>query len=50
MLYKKNPATINYQSPWYHEYSYIEDYFGRLITALTRGTANVKVKIYPNIV
>lgn len=31
------PASINYQSPWYKEYSYIENHFARLNTALTRG-------------
>lgn len=39
------PASINYQSPWYREYHYIEDYFGRLNTALTRGSANVRVGV-----
>lgn len=31
------PASINYQSPWYKEYPYIEDHFSRINTALTRG-------------
>ena len=39
------PASINYQSPWYKEYHRIEDYFSRLNTALTRGSANVKVGV-----
>ncbi len=39
------PASINYQSPWYQEYSYIEDHFARLNTALTRGTPIVKVGV-----
>lgn len=39
------PATINYQSPWYKEYKYIEDHFSRLNTALTRGTPTVKVAV-----
>lgn len=39
------PASIGYQSPWYREYSLIENYFGRLNTALTRGTAEVKVGV-----
>ncbi len=39
------PASIGYQSPWYKEYPYIEDYFGRLNTALTRGVANVRVGV-----
>ncbi len=33
------PASIGYQSPWYKEYRYVEDYFARLNTALTRGKA-----------
>ena len=37
------PASINYQSPWYKEYKLIEDHFGRLNTALTRGKPVVKV-------
>lgn len=37
------PAPINYQSPWYKEYRLIEDHFGRLNTALTRGKPAVKV-------
>lgn len=39
------PASINYQSSWYTEYSYIEDHFARLNTALTRGTPDVKVGV-----
>lgn len=39
------PASICYQSPWYREYKYVEDYFGRLNTALTRGTPEVKVGV-----
>ncbi|MBE7048303.1 MAG: hypothetical protein E7393_02895 [Ruminococcaceae bacterium] len=31
------PASINYQSPWFKEYRYIEDHFARVNTALTRG-------------
>lgn len=31
------PASINYQSPWYKEYPYIENHFARLNTVLTRG-------------
>lgn len=37
------PAAIGYQSPWYEEYHYVEDYFARLNTALTRGKPSVKV-------
>ncbi|MBR2446634.1 MAG: hypothetical protein IKB28_08255 [Clostridia bacterium] len=39
------PASISYQSPWYGEYSYVEDHFGRVNTALTRGTPLVKVGV-----
>jgi hypothetical protein len=39
------PAAIGYQSPWYKEYSFIENYFARLNTALTRGKADVKVGV-----
>ncbi len=31
------PACIGYQSPWYKEYSMIEDYFSRVNVVLTRG-------------
>ena len=33
------PSTFNYQSPWYKEYSYIEDHFARTALAMTRGKA-----------
>lgn len=39
------PASIGYQSPWYKKYSYVEDHFARLNTALTRGKAVVKVGV-----
>lgn len=39
------PASIGYQSPWYKEYSYIENHFGRLNTALTRGKPKISVGI-----
>ena len=39
------PASINYQSPWYKEYKYIENHFSRVNTALTRGKADVKVGV-----
>lgn len=39
------PASIGYQSPWYKEYSYIEDHFARLNSALTRGKAEVRVGV-----
>ena len=39
------PASINYQSPWYTEYRYIEDHFARVATALTRGKPIVQVGV-----
>ncbi|HEX3016945.1 MAG TPA: glycosyl hydrolase [Caproicibacter sp.] len=39
------PASINYQSPWYGEYSYIEDHFARVNTAMTRGKPIVRVGV-----
>jgi hypothetical protein len=39
------PASIGRQSPWYKEYPYIENYFGRLNTVLTRGHAEVRIGI-----
>ena len=39
------PASINYQSPWYKEYSYVEDHFARVHTAMTRGTPIVRVGV-----
>lgn len=39
------PASINYQSPWYREYSMLETYFGRVNAALTSGRPEVKVGI-----
>lgn len=39
------PASINYQSPWYKEYSYIENHFARLNTVLTRGKPCVHVGV-----
>ena len=42
------PAPISYQSPWHLEYKYIEDYYARIHTALTRGVADPKIGvIYP---
>lgn len=42
------PASIFYQSPWWKEYKYIEDYYSRINTALTRGKPDVKIGIiYP---
>jgi len=39
------PASISYQSPWYKEYSAVEDHFARVNTALTRGKPIVKVGV-----
>lgn len=39
------PASIGYQSPWYREYCFLEDYFARLNTALTRGKGEVKIGV-----
>ena len=39
------PASINYQSPWYTEYRYVEDHFARVATALTRGKPIVRVGV-----
>ena len=39
------PASINYQSPWWQDYSYVEDHFARIATAMTRGKAEVKVGV-----
>ncbi len=39
------PAPIGYQSPWYQEYPYIEDYFARINTVLTRGVPCVKIGV-----
>ncbi len=39
------PATINYQSPWWDQFSMVENHFARLNTALTRGKAVARVAI-----
>lgn len=39
------PASIFYQSPWYKEYSIIEDHFARVNTAMTRGKPIVRVGV-----
>ena len=39
------PASIHYQSPWWKEYSAIEDHFARVNTAMTRGKPVVKVGV-----
>ena len=37
------PASIFFQSPWYREFTYIEEHFARLNTVLTRGRAITRV-------
>lgn len=39
------PASMNYHSPWYREYPYIEDHCARLSTVLSRGTPDIKVGV-----
>lgn len=39
------PASIGHQSPWYKEYSYIEDHFARVNTVMTRGKADIKIGV-----
>ncbi len=39
------PASIHYQSPWWEEFSYLEDHFARVNTAMTRGKPVVRVGI-----
>ena len=39
------PGTFNYQAPWYKEYSYVEDHFARVNSALTRGKARCRVGV-----
>lgn len=39
------PASIGYQSPWYKEYSLVENHFARLNTALTRGKPRVRLGV-----
>ncbi len=39
------PASISYQSPWWKEYSYLEDHFARVNTLMTRGRPVVKVGV-----
>lgn len=39
------PACIGYQSPWWDQYSRIEDHFARLNTALTRGKPMVRTAV-----
>lgn len=39
------PASIFYQSPWYKEYSFIEDHFARVNLAMAQGKPCVKVGV-----
>jgi len=39
------PAAIGHQSPWYKEYSWVEDHFARVNTVMTRGKPFVKVGV-----
>lgn len=39
------PGSIFFHAPWYEEYPYIEDYFARLNTVLTRGKAIVNIGV-----
>lgn len=39
------PAAIGYQSPWWKEYSLVEDHFARVNTAMTRGEPLVKIGV-----
>ncbi|MBQ2842008.1 MAG: hypothetical protein IJE72_03135 [Clostridia bacterium] len=39
------PASIHYQSPWWKEFSYLENHFARVNTAMTRGKPVVKVGV-----
>ncbi|MCQ2446603.1 MAG: hypothetical protein MJ141_06970, partial [Clostridia bacterium] len=39
------PASINYQVPWSEKYSYVEDHFARVASAMTRGEPLVKVGV-----
>lgn len=39
------PASISYQSPWWDQFSMVENHFARLNTALTRGKAQVRVAV-----
>ena len=39
------PACIGYQSPWWDQFSLIENHFARLNTAMTRGKAAIRVAV-----
>lgn len=39
------PASIHYQSPWHGEFSYVENHFARVNSAMTRGKPVIKVGV-----
>ncbi len=39
------PASIGYQSPWWEEFSRVEDHFARVATAMTRGKSTCRVAV-----
>lgn len=39
------PASIGMHSPWYKEYSYVENHFARINTALTKGKAVARIGV-----
>lgn len=39
------PASIHYQSPWWREYSLVEDHFARVNVVLSRGTPCVRIGV-----
>ncbi len=39
------PASIQYQSPWWEEYCYVEDYFARVNTVMTRGVSAARIAV-----
>ena len=39
------PAAIGWQSPWWKQYPYLEDYFARVNTLLTRGKPVTRVAV-----
>ena len=39
------PAAIGWQSPWYREYSLVENHFSRINTVMTRGKPVVRIGV-----
>lgn len=39
------PASIHYQSPWWQDYSYVENHFSRINTAMTRGKPQIRLGV-----